>query len=255
MSVLREFGIALSLLTRLPVRLSGTITKAEQARSVIWYPLVGLTLGLTLLVPALLLQSVRLDPLVTAAMLVTLWVWLTGALHLDGLADTADAWLGGQGDRERSLAIMKDPACGPAGVVAIVLLLLLKVVLLAELLSHGQDALLVLLLTPTIARAACTGMFLFLPYVRPGGLGAAAGEAPPHRTGRGVLLIGAVLCPLLAGFAGVGMVASALLVFWLFARYLQRWLGGFTGDTAGALTEIIECTALLAAVLVLTGMQ
>lgn len=255
MTVLREFGIALSLLTRLPVRLSGTITKAEQARSVIWYPLVGLTLGLILLVPALLLQSVRLDPLVTAAMLVTLWVWLTGALHLDGLADTADAWLGGQGDRERSLAIMKDPACGPAGVAVIVLLLLLKVVLLAELLSHGLHALLVLLITPMIARAACTGLFLSLPYVRPGGLGAAAGQAPPHNPGRAIVLAVLVVCPLLTGFTGAAMAASALAVFWLSCRYLQHWLGGFTGDTAGALTESTECVALLAAVLVLTGMQ
>lgn len=249
---LREFGIALALLTRLPVRLSGNIGETEQARSVLWYPLVGLVLGLALLIPALVLSAIGLDPLVSAAVLVTLWAWLTGALHLDGLADTADAWLGSQGRRDRGLEIMQDPACGPAGVVAIVLVLLLKTVLLAELLHHGRAELAVVLVTPVIARAACMGLFLALPYVRPGGLGAAAGAAPPHHPGRGVLLVCAVFCALAAGLAGVAMLAAALAAFWLCGRYLQRWLGGFTGDTAGALTEITECIALLAAVLVLS---
>ncbi|MCK8515373.1 adenosylcobinamide-GDP ribazoletransferase [Methylonatrum kenyense] len=255
MSARREFGIALALLSRLPVRLPGIITASEQARSVLWYPVVGLLLGLALALSALPLQAIGVDPLVTAAVLVTLWVWFTGALHLDGLADTADAWLGSQGERERALDIMRDPACGPAGAAAIVLALLLKVVLLSAMLGYGWYALVVLPVVPVIARAACTGLFLSLPYLRPGGLGAAAGEAPPHHPGRGVLLVCAALCALVAGFAGIAMIISALATFLLFGRYLQGWLGGFTGDAAGALTEITECVALLAAVLVLTGMQ
>ena len=86
----------------------------------LWCPAVGLIIGLVLLLLALLLKSVGAS--VAAAILVVAWVIMTGALHLDDLADSADAWLGSHGDRGRALEIMKDPACGPAGVVAIFLI-------------------------------------------------------------------------------------------------------------------------------------
>ncbi len=247
MSAAREFAIALLLMSRLPVRLSGDIGREEQARSVAWYPVVGLVLAVLLMAVVGLLNWLMLPAAVTAALILGVWVALTGALHLDGVADSADAWLGGGGDRERSLRIMKDPACGPAGVVALVLLLLLKFSLLTALLDGG-DWLPALLLAPILARAGCSALFLTLPYVRANGLGAAGGETPPHRLGWWMIGLSAVVA-LLTGLSGLVALSFAVLGFLALRTCLERWLGGFTGDTAGLTTEKLEAVVLFAVVL------
>ena len=104
--------IALQFLTRLPVRLPGMPEPQQIGRSLLFYPLVGLLLGLALLALEWVLGDT--STLLEAALLLAAWVALSGGLHLDGLADTADAWVGGYGDRERTLAIMKDPRSGPS---------------------------------------------------------------------------------------------------------------------------------------------
>jgi len=178
--MLRPLRIALRLLTRLPVPEPPPEDDGQDsvARSLAWYPLVGLILGALLWGLAAMLAAGAAPSLLSAALLLAAWVALTGALHLDGLADTADAWLGGLGDRERTLAIMKDPCAGPAGVVAVVLVLLLKFAALAALATAPQPA---LLLAPVLARMALTALFLTTPYVRPGGIGLArrCSPAPP----------------------------------------------------------------------------
>jgi adenosylcobinamide-GDP ribazoletransferase len=136
-----------------------------------------LLFGLLLWLASHLLQGVA-APL-QAALLLALWVLLSGALHLDGLADSADAWLGGFGDRERTLQIMKDPRSGPIAVVTLVLVLLLKFCALWVLVEHGAGGLLVL--APVVGRAAMLGLFLTTPYVRAGGLGAALAEHLPRQ--------------------------------------------------------------------------
>ena len=129
--------IALQFLTRLPVSLPCMPTPEQVGRSLLWYPLVGLLLGLLLWGAHLLLGQT--PALLQAAIILALWVGLSGGLHLDGLADTADAWVGGFGDRERTLTIMKDPRSGPIAVVVLVLLLLLKFAALFTLLLGGQS--------------------------------------------------------------------------------------------------------------------
>ena len=116
--------IALQFLTSLPIRLPAMPEPGQQGRSLLYYPVVGLLLGALLCLAAFVLDGA--PPLLQAALLLTLWVALTGALHLDGLAYSADAWLGGFGDRERTLQIMKDPRSGPVAMEVLVLLLLLK---------------------------------------------------------------------------------------------------------------------------------
>src|SRR5690606_7673193 len=124
--------IALQFLTRLPVRLPGMPEAQQIGRSLLWYPLVGLLLGGLLLALHGLLGAT--PALLQAAILLAVWAGLSGGLHLDGLADSADAWVGGLGDRERTLAIMKDPRSGPIAVVVLLLVLLLKFAALAVLL-------------------------------------------------------------------------------------------------------------------------
>ncbi len=237
--------IALQFLSSLPLQLPRMPTPEEQGRSLLCYPLVGLLFGLLLLAAAWLLEGA--PPALAAALLLTLWVALSGALHLDGLADSADAWLGGLGDRERTLAIMKDPRSGPMAVVALVLLLLLKFAALLALLEAGQW--LALLLVPLLARASLLGLFLGTPYVRAGGLGAAMAAHLPRTAGRRVLLLSGAAC-LLAGWSGLLAVAAALGVHLLLRRQLLRRLGGTTGDTAGALLELSECALLVLLALV-----
>ncbi|HBM07500.1 MAG TPA: adenosylcobinamide-GDP ribazoletransferase, partial [Pseudomonas sp.] len=119
---MQPFLIALQFLTCLPVRLRGMPEPQQIGRSLLYYPLVGLLLGGMLCLLGVALGNAA--PPLKAALLLAAWVWLTGALHLDGLADSADAWLGGFGDRERTLAIMKDPCSGPVAVAVLVLVLL-----------------------------------------------------------------------------------------------------------------------------------
>ncbi|CAK9888008.1 MULTISPECIES: adenosylcobinamide-GDP ribazoletransferase [Pseudomonas] len=239
------FWIALQFLSSLPVRLPGMPAPEQMGRSLLFYPLVGLLFGVVLWgVNALLAGS---PVLLHAALLLSAWVLLSGALHLDGLADSADAWLGGFGDRERTLLIMKDPRSGPIAVVTLVLVLLLKFCALLALIEHGDG--LLLLLAPLIGRAALLGLFLCTPYVRSGGLGQALADHLPRGLGKLVLLGSALACVLLAGLKGLWVLLVAAVVFAWLRHLMVRRLGGTTGDTAGAMLELLELAVLLALVL------
>src|SRR5690606_33030375 len=160
---------------------------------------------------------------------------------LDGLADTADAWVGGQGDRERTLAIMKDPRSGPIAVVLLVLVLLLKFAALVVLLEQGAWA--GLLLAPWLGRALLPLLLLTTAYVRAGGLGQALSEHLPRQRLPLILALHG-LAMLLLGWHGLLALLAAALSFWLLRRGFIARLGGTTGDTAGALLELGECAVL-----------
>lgn len=237
---MQSFLIALQFLTSLPVRLDRMPEPQAVGRSLLYYPLVGLLLGAMLWLVGAVFENAS-APLL-AALLLTGWVALTGGLHLDGLADSADAWLGGFGDRERTLTIMKDPRSGPLAVVVLVLLLLLKFVALWTLLATDQR--LALLLAPLLGRSALLGLFLTTPYVRPGGLGQVLAEQMPRDTSR-IVLGGVVLVCLALGSSGWLALAATVGVGWLSRRAMCRRIGGTTGDTAGALLELVECAVLV----------
>jgi len=237
--MLRGLHVAIGFLTRLPVPAPPFDDKTAQSTSVAWYPLVGALIGGLLCALAWILQGA--PALLSAALIVTAWVVLTGALHLDGLADSADAWIGGLGDRERTLQIMKDPRSGPAGVIALVLVLLLKFAALASL---GASAYLPLLLAPVLARAALTALFVWMPYARRDGLGTPLLQASP---GACCWALGAtVLLSLFFGRQGLSAIVAAILVWLLWRRACLQRIGGFTGDTAGALAEMVEVAVLIA---------
>ncbi|HVJ38471.1 MAG TPA: adenosylcobinamide-GDP ribazoletransferase [Stenotrophomonas sp.] len=230
--------VALGFLSRVPVPARVFARPGAQARSLPWYPLVGLVIGALLCVLAWALQEA--PPLLSAALLVAAWAWLSGGLHLDGLADSADAWVGGLGDRQRTLAIMKDPRSGPAAVVALTLVLLLKFAALASL---PAPAWLPLLLAPMLGRAALTAAFLSTPYVRAQGMGTALAGA--SRWACGLAVLASLALALIAGPATYAPLLAAAVVFWLWRRACMRRLGGMTGDTCGALAELVEMTVLV----------
>ena len=241
--------IALQFLSSLPIRLPGMPQPQELGRSLLFYPLVGLLFGVLLWGLSGLLAGTPL--MLHAALLLTAWVLLSGGLHLDGLADSADAWLGGFGDRERTLSIMKDPRSGPIAVVTLVLVLLLKFCALLALIELQQTA--VLLIVPLIGRSALLGIFLTTPYVRAGGLGQALADHLPRQAGWWVLGLSALSCWLLASSAGVWALALAAVGFVWLRRLMMRRLGGTTGDTAGALLELLEVLVLVGVAISLTS--
>ncbi|WP_240342511.1 adenosylcobinamide-GDP ribazoletransferase [Methylococcus sp. EFPC2] len=239
---MKSFLIALQFLTRLPVRLEGDFQPREVGRSLLYYPVVGLCLGLLLLLSARVLAHA--GGLLPAAGVLACWVTLTGALHLDGLADSADAWAGGLGNRERTLSIMKDSNSGPVAVVALVLLLLLKLAALERIIT--LEAWSSLIFAPVMGRSAALLLFLTTPYVRSGGLGSALAEYLPRKAGWWVSAGVAATALLWLQIAGVWAMLVTLGVFIGLRAMAVRRIGGITGDVAGALIESVECAVLFA---------
>ena len=171
------------------------------------------------------------------------WALATGAIHLDGLADSADA-LGG-GDRERRLAIMRDSQIGSFGALALVLVVVLKITLVAAVLARGHH--LWLIAIPAVARAASSALSAALPYAREDGTGAAlvSGGRRAERLAVAIAtaLVVALACARLRGLLAV---VAVLLVAVVVGRLAQRRLGGVTGDVLGATIELAECAALVA---------
>lgn len=233
--------LALQFLTSLPITLRAEPNAADWGRSAVAYPLIGLSIGL--LLAGLQQLAGHADPLLQAALLTAAWALVTGGLHLDGLADSADAWVGGHGDRERTLAIMKDPRSGPAAVSTLVLTLLLKFAALAALIKTGIGP--ALLLAPVLGRSALVALLLSTPYVRAGGMGAAIAAHLPRTAAASALLLvaggGA-----LAGQAGVLALAVAFAAWAILRWIMMRRLGGTTGDTLGAAVELTELAVLVA---------
>lgn len=245
--MMRAFLIALQFLTCLPVKVAGELDETALGRSVLFYPLVGLLIGLLLAAFAWVLGD-EVPPMLKAAVLLTVWVAVTGALHLDGLADSADAWVGGLGDRERTLAIMKDPASGPMGVAAVVLVLLFKFAALHALVETNDW--MALVLVPLLGRTVLPLLFLTTSYVRPGGLGAGLAAHVPGRAAALVVLATGTAIAVLGGLTGLVLLLAGAGVFFMVRQAMVRRLGGSTGDTAGALVELIEVAALAAAIVI-----
>lgn len=243
---MQAFLVALQFLTRLPVRLGTLPDDKTIGFSLIFYPLVGIILGALLLGFAELLSGA--SSLIAAALLVTAWVLLTGGLHLDGLADSADAWIGGMGSREKSLTIMKDPNCGPAGVVSIVLILLLKFAALHTLLDTGDC--IAILLAATLGRTLLPLLFLTTPYVRANGLGSPLANHLPRQACWVSIAVVPALMLLLPDAHHLIVLPVVLMIFLLLQHLMLQRIGGTTGDTAGALVEIGEAAVLLTAVMI-----
>ncbi len=243
---LRSVWIAGRFLSRLPFPDPGSTTAPEIGHSVVWYPLIGVLLGAVSASTAWLLTGS--DTGVAAALVLMAWVWATGGLHLDGIADSADGWVGGLGSRERTLDIMKDPRCGAMGVTVIGLVLIAKFAGLQALLAQGDGWLLLWL--PLLARVQLNLLLLTTPYARTQGMAYAQAHYLPRRTvwltsGLIAASVGGIL-----GALGAALLLTMLIVFMLARRTMLARLNGFTGDTAGALIEVTETALLIVAVLI-----
>lgn len=245
--IIMPFLIAVQFMTTIPIKLPCLPSREQNALSMLFYPVIGLMIGGVLWLVA---SYVQLPMMLLSCAVMVVWVWLTGGLHLDGLADTADAWVGGFGDRQRTLTIMKDPNTGAMGVIAIVLCLALKwaaVYCLLEL-----DAVLALLFVPMLGRMSALALFATTPYVRQHGLGSALQDVPKYLLWLVMLSFGAAVFALSWQMALVMIGVWAVMLAWLRWRFVGR-IGGITGDTVGASIEVVEVAILMAVVAVLYG--
>lgn len=241
---MRSFLLALQFLTVVTLRSHLEAQPGDLARARAWYGLVGALLGLGLAGLAWLIAP-PLPPLAAAGVLLLAWQAASRFLHLDGVADTADA-LVLVADRSRALEVMKDTRIGAFGLAAVVLVLLLKFGALASL--SGARLWGALVVAPALARALAAALSVLLPPARKDvGLGAAT--ASGH--GGALALTTSGLCALAAaglaaGLAGLWTAVAVLAWGVLLGAWFQRRLGGVTGDCLGAAIESAEAVALLA---------
>lgn len=237
---MRGFIIALQFLTRLPMP-QVAVEDGAFAQSMRWFPAVGLVIGA--LVAGAARAGTLIDPRLGALAALIAWVGVTGALHLDGLGDLADASGAAHKDRERVLAVLADPHVGSFGVVTIVMQLIAKLVLLGLLVE--AHALLGLILVPFAARI---GPLIWSWWLEPLHQGLAArfrsAIGPAILVVWGAALVAASWClPLL-------LITPLLVLGW--GWWVRRTIGAISGDGHGAGIEVIE-TALLVALVVSTA--
>ncbi len=237
-----DFRTAMSFLTIFPVADDLTPEPDRLARSMGFFPAVGLVLGLGLVVLNWLLDGLIPRP-VLDCLLILFMILATGALHLDGIADLIDGLAGGK-DRESVLHIMKDSRVGAIGVVGLVMVLLLKYLSLYNVSLEMKSA--ALIIAPAAGRWVQVVLASYCKYLRPdGGTGAVFIEQVGEREvmiATGTLIAAALV---LFGFNGIFLVFLFGIVAMLLMRYFQSRLGGVTGDVLGAATEIVEVMSLL----------
>src|SRR5215831_18798241 len=241
---LAGFMTATGFLTRLPI--DRTSHEDWPLADSVWaFPLVGAGVGAAAAFVFLLAQLAGLADWPAALLAVLAGLALTGALHEDGLADTADGFFGGH-DREQRLAIMSDSRQGTFGVLAIVLSVLLRAAALAEIGEAVQGGL-ALIAAHAASRAALPLAMRSLTPARAEGLGAAAGR-PRLLLAITALVIGTIITLAALGpgrgALAIGLAGSALFGLRVVA---QRCIGGYTGDVLGAFQQIGEIVMLLTA--------
>ena len=243
----KRFAAAWRFLTIFPLPLSRPgPDEAEHLRaSPGLFPAVGLALGLLMAGLAALL-GLFLPRTAVAALMVATLAYPSGALHLDGLADSADGLLSPGRDREKALAVMKDSRIGAHGAVALIIILLLKYACLVAL--SPDDLPFVMLAVPLAGRASMLFPMALLPYAREKGLGGlfAITDVKSVLAGACVWTGGAMaaLWGVGQGLAGLGVWGAATMGW---VAFLKRRLGGATGDSYGATCEIAETAVCLAA--------
>ncbi len=242
-----SFLAAIQFLTSIPIPLKRELTPAQLGRATAWFPVVGLIIGLVLAGLNWLLLLI-LPAAVVNGLLIAALVILTGAMHLDGLADTCDGIAGHKTTEER-WKVMRDSRTGAFGVVGIVLVLLVKYISLNNIPPVFMTATLIFM--PVVSRWAMVYAIYAFRYARPSGLGTAYKQATrwPQLTAATIitLAVAFALFPLFS-LAGLIFIFGALVVATSLAFYLKHKFAGLTGDTYGAIDEVAEVITLLIAI-------
>src|SRR5512143_740771 len=254
--MIRNFITALQFLTIITVNKKHEVGESELARSMVYFPFVGFLIGL-ILVWADRAFLWFVPDTISNIFLLILSAVMTRALHIDGLADSIDGIMGGD-DPESRLVIMRDSRIGTAGVLSIVFVLMIKYVCLNNLFVDFKTA--ALLTAPAFSRWSQMLMMFNAGYVREQGMGKAF---VGHVRSSG-LVAASVITVGLSGFViyqydlrtailAVGIPLAVGLVTFLWRWFVVRKIGGVTGDSVGAVSEMNEALTLLLFVFILAG--
>ena len=244
-ALMRDLRIAISLCTRLPVGTSMAVGGGDVARAGWAFPVAGALIGAIAAAVYWLADHLHIPPISASVLALATTVLLTGAMHEDGLADTADG-LGGGRTREKKLEIMRDSRIGTFGACALGLSLLLRWSALTAI-EDARAIVIALIVAHAGARAILPAFMSVVAPARGDGLSSGAGQPPPISVavalGLGIvaLAIGFGLKPMLAGVAVLAAIALLL------AFIARHQIGGQTGDVLGALEQAAEAALLLLA--------
>jgi adenosylcobinamide-GDP ribazoletransferase len=240
-SLFKSVVLIMTLGTILPMPALADVDPTALRRSIGFFPAAGWVMGLFLW-GAMWVATHFMSHAASALIVLTAYVVLTGALHLDGLADSFDA-LGSRKQSRAALAIMKDSHIGTMGAVAVILVLMGKLVAFSQL---SASAIGVWVVVPVMARTAVVWLMTVNPAARSEGLGAIYARRLPAWTVAGATAVGcltaAMLMPWYEALAVI-LLAAAVTMVW--ARLTRKRFGGSTGDTYGALLEMIEWAGFL----------
>nr|WP_307776389.1 adenosylcobinamide-GDP ribazoletransferase [uncultured Cetobacterium sp.] len=246
-------GLALlfKFMTRLPFPGGNTFDSVSLGKGMKWFPVVGMVIGVINLLVGIGLEMIIPSSLITAIILVTLDVIITGGLHLDGLADTFDGIFSYR-SKQKMLEIMKDSRVGTNGVLVLVLYFIFKIAFLMETSQlFGVSQGVIMLIVPVLSRINSVVNCTFEPYARPTGMGKTFVDNT-NSTGlimSYVVVIGFLYLVsniFLLPFINLFIILNILmLVGFLFGKLMTRKIGGVTGDTLGALLELSSVLALV----------
>lgn len=243
---MKRFLIALQFLTVLPFNIKGKIEEEDFGRSLAYFPVVGLLIGLVLAGAAYISSS--LPPLAASALILITWVIITGGIHLDGFADTCDGFYGKR-PREEILKIMRDSRIGTMGAAGVAMLLIFKFAALSSI--QTEDLWKVLIAAAVFSRWGQAFVCSVSEYARAEGK---AGYFIKYAKKTDIFAGAAftlILNWFLMGLEGIILFTLLSAVIFLFLRYAKRKIGGMTGDTIGAVNEIAEASALLFSLILL----
>ena len=242
---MKQILFALQFLTIIPVKLKKFEDKYI-AGSMVYFPFIGLFLGLILAGANNLMTVMKLEELSISIILAVLLVILTGGIHLDGLADTADAFLSRK-NKDEMLAIMRDSHIGVMGVVSLISILLLKIAFIYSLAPGLRNP--SLLLMCVLSRFSLVLAMEISPYARKEGKAKIFFEGADTKILFLSALMAFVLAIAISGIKGLTLMALTAALTFFIVRLVIRKIGGITGDTLGALCEIMEVVVLSGALL------
>ena len=246
----KRIRLAFSFLTTIPFPLVKDSNEKDQAKSLIYAPVVGLLIGVIMLLAWALLSFLPVKP-IAALIVVLVYVMLTGGLHLDGVADTCDGVFSNR-PRERMLEIMKDSRIGTNGVIGLVLILLLYWISILALPSFFTiNSAAALLLMPVAGRTGSIIASGLSKYARKtDGLGKNFVELLSAKDTVLGGLISLVIFSLVFGWRGTILFLITLVSSFAGVLYFDRKLGGATGDTLGAICEINQVVFLIGFIII-----
>jgi len=239
---MNSFLLAVQFLTVIPLKIKG-VSEKSLANSAAYFPLVGLLIGLVLLAINYFTSILNLPLLTSNIILVVSLVAITGGMHLDGLSDTADAFLSGK-SRDEMLLIMRDPHIGVMGVLSIISALLLKIGLLVSL--SASNKLSALILICVLSRWAVVLVMFLFPYARKDGKAGVFIRGMNKEIMALALGLTCLFAFIAGSFIGLALLLAASGFAYLFGKFANRKIGGITGDTLGATIELTEVVVLLA---------